>query len=204
MKKYQHYIKSCFTFKHLRTYINIPYIDDYGFLKGTATLKVLLSESECKPLLNHHTIFEWKVTDVRTVDNGFLSICWVRSHRPYQIFINGITKCFAIQYNFVCIYNDSSVEKKWFWNKSVQLAMRLAIRNTNNYDLWVGIWTVSEILSKDHWRFVPYTPIFLIPRMLLLSFWCGACSISTIGESNGKSQLAKYFQNSYALQSYGG
>ena len=30
----------------------------YGFLKGTAELKVLLSESECKPLLNHHTNFE--------------------------------------------------------------------------------------------------------------------------------------------------
>ena len=35
---------------------------------------------------------------------------------------------------------------------------------------------------------------FLIPRTLLLSFWCDACSISVIGESNGKSQLAKYFQ----------
>ena len=39
---------------------------------------------------------------------------------------------------------------------------------------------------------------------MLLSFWCGACSISAIGESNGKSQLAKKFQNSYALASYGG
>ena len=29
------------------------------------------------------------------------------------------------------------------------------------------------------------------------------CSISAIGESNGMSQLAKYFQNSYALESYG-
>ena len=28
--------------------------------------------------------------------------------------------------------------------------------------------------------------------------------MSAIGESNGKSQLAKYFQNSYALESYGG
>ena len=26
-----------------------------------------------------------------------------------------------------------------------------------------------------------------------LSFWCGACSINAIGESYGKSQLAKYF-----------
>ena len=43
-------------------------------------------------------------------------------------------------------------------------------------------------------------PIFLIPRTLLLSFWCNACSISAIGESDGKSQLAKYFQNSYALE----
>ena len=31
-----------------------------------------------------------------------------------------------------------------------------------------------------------------------------ACSISAIGESNGKSQLARYFQNSDALESYGG
>ena len=45
---------------------------------------------------------------------------------------------------------------------------------------------------------------FLIPRTLLMSFWCDACSVSAIGESNGKSQLAKYFQNSYALESYGG
>ena len=51
--------------------------------------------------------------------------------------------------------------------------------------------------TKDHWRFGPYTPIFLIPRTLLLSLWCGTCSISAIGESNGQSQLAKYFQNSY-------
>ena len=58
--------------------------------------------------------------------------------------------------------------------------------------------------AKDHWRFGPYTPIFLIPRTLLLSFWCGACSISAIRESNGKSQLAKYFQNSYSFDSYGG
>ena len=58
--------------------------------------------------------------------------------------------------------------------------------------------------SKDHWRFEPYMPIFLIPRTLHLSFWCGACSISAIVESNGKSQLAKYFPNSYALESYGG
>ena len=58
--------------------------------------------------------------------------------------------------------------------------------------------------DKDHRRFGPYTPIFLIPRTLLLSFWCGACSIRAIDESNGKSQLAKYFQNSYALEIYGG
>ena len=31
-----------------------------------------------------------------------------------------------------------------------------------------------------------------------------SCSINEIGGSNGKSQLAKYFQNSYALESYGG
>ena len=36
---------------------------------------------------------------------------------------------------------------------------------------------------KDHWRFGPYTPIFLIPRTLLLSFWCGACNVSAIGKS---------------------
>ena len=34
--------------------------------------------------------------------------------------------------------------------------------------------------------------------------WASACSISAIGEFNGKSHLAKYFQNSYALESYGG
>ena len=45
------------------------------------------------------------------------------------------------------------------------------------------------------------TPIFLIPRTLLLGFWCGACSISAIGESNGKSRRANYFQNSYTLES---
>ena len=60
------------------------------------------------------------------------------------------------------------------------------------------------LLPKDHWRFGPYTPIFLISRTLLLSVWCDACSISAIGESHGKSQLAKYFQNSYALERYGG
>ena len=47
-------------------------------------------------------------------------------------------------------------------------------------------------------------PNFLIPRTLLFSFWCNACSISAIVESNGKSQVAKYFQNSYALERYGG
>ena len=57
---------------------------------------------------------------------------------------------------------------------------------------------------KDHLRFRPYTPIFLIPRTLLLSFWCDAFSISVICESNGKSQIAKYSQNSYALETYGG
>ena len=58
--------------------------------------------------------------------------------------------------------------------------------------------------SKDHWRFGPYTPIFLILKTLLLSFRCDACSISAICEFYGKSQLAKYFQNSYALERYGG
>ena len=57
---------------------------------------------------------------------------------------------------------------------------------------------------KDHWRFGPYTPIFLIPGTLLLGFYCGARSIGAIGESNGKSQLAKYLQNSYSFESYGG
>ena len=62
-----------------------------------------------------------------------------------------------------------------------------------------------HVLSrKGHWRFRPYTPIFLIPRTLLLSFWCGTCSISPIGEYNGKRQLAKYFKISYALERYGG
>ena len=58
--------------------------------------------------------------------------------------------------------------------------------------------------SKDHRRFGLYTPIFLIPRTLLLGIKCGACSISATGESNGKSQLANYLQNSYAFESYGG
>ena len=71
---------------------------------------------------------------------------------------------------------------------------------TDDTIIYLSKWTVY----KDHWRFGPYTPIFLIPRTLLLSFWCGACSINGIGGSNGKSQLAKYFQNSYALESYGG
>ena len=76
-------------------------------------------------------------------------------------------------------------------------------------DSFIHIWTsfsqksLGYLNSKDHWRFGPYTPIFLIPRTLILSFWCDACSISAIGESNNKSQLAKYFQNSYALERYG-
>ena len=57
--------------------------------------------------------------------------------------------------------------------------------------------TTTTVWAKDHWRFGPSTPIFLIPRTLLLS-------VSAIGESNGKSQLAKYFQISYALERYGG
>ena len=73
------------------------------------------------------------------------------------------------------------------------------------------------LLNLSSWCFVMVERLFLavpqgclrfvivvFPRTLLLSFWCGACSISAIGESNGKSQLAKYFQNSYALESYGG
>ena len=67
---------------------------------------------------------------------------------------------------------------------------------------------VDSVIGESNLKFEriigPYTPIFLIHRTLLLSFKCGACSISAIGESNGKSQLAKYFQNSYALESYGG
>ena len=39
-------------------------------------------------------------------------------------------------------------------------------------------------------------------QTLLLSFWCGAFSISAISESIGKSQQAKYFRNSYPLESY--
>ena len=38
-------------------------------------------------------------------------------------------------------------------------------------------------------------------------FWASVVvhvSISAIGEFNGKRQLAKYFQNFYALESYGG
>ena len=45
---------------------------------------------------------------------------------------------------------------------------------------------------------------FLIPRTQVFNFWCDACSISAIGESNVKSQLAKYFQNSYALRDMAG
>ena len=60
-----------------------------------------------------------------------------------------------------------------------------------------------KVATLDNWRFRLYTPIFLIPRTLLLSFWCGACSISAICESYGKSQLAKYFENSHTLKSYG-
>ena len=55
---------------------------------------------------------------------------------------------------------------------------------------------------KDHWRCGPYMPFFLIPWTLLLSFWCDACSISAIGESNHKSQIANFFQNSYTLERY--
>ena len=40
-------------------------------------------------------------------------------------------------------------------------------------------------------------------RCFELLVWC-MYSISLLGESYGKSQLAKYFQNSYALESYGG
>ena len=62
----------------------------------------------------------------------------------------------------------------------------------------------SIFKDKDHWRFGPYTPIFLIHRTMLLSFCFVTCSISAIGESIGKSQLSEYFQNFYALESYGG
>ena len=46
---------------------------------------------------------------------------------------------------------------------------------------------------------------FLIPRTLHFSFWCDACSISAVGESNGKSQLANpfFFLNSYTLERNG-
>ena len=37
-------------------------------------------------------------------------------------------------------------------------------------------------------------PIVLIPRLLLVSCWCDACSISAIGGSYCKSQLGKCFQ----------
>ena len=59
-------------------------------------------------------------------------------------------------------------------------------------------------LAKDHIRYGPYMPIFLITRTLRLSFWCDACSISAIGRPNCKSQLAKYFQISYALEDMAG
>ena len=32
-----------------------------------------------------------------------------------------------IQFNFVCIYKDSSVENSWFWKKSIQFAMKSGI-----------------------------------------------------------------------------
>ena len=41
-------------------------------------------------------------------------------------------------------------------------------------------------------------------RTTVLSFWCDACSIGAIRASHGKSQLAKYFQNSYTFEKYGG
>ena len=59
---------------------------------------------------------------------------------------------------------------------------------------------MATLETKDHWRYGPYTTIFLIPRTLIFSFWCDACSISAKGESNDKSQLAKYFQNAFALE----
>ena len=40
--------------------------------------------------------------------------------------------------------------------------------------------------------------------MLFLSLRWDAFSISAIGESNGKSQLSKYFQNSFTLERYDG
>ena len=55
--------------------------------------------------------------------------------------------------------------------------------------------------SLTAWALYAY---FLILKTLILSFWCGACSIGAIGESNDKSQLAKYFQISYTLERYGG
>ena len=46
--------------------------------------------------------------------------------------------------------------------------------------------------------------MLLTPITLFFNFWCDACSISAIGESNGKNKLAKYFQNSYTLEGCGG
>ena len=51
------------------------------------------------------------------------------------------------------------------------------------------------------WALYPY---FMTSRTLFLSLWCDAFSINAIGESNGKSQLSKYFQNSFTLKGIAG
>ena len=63
--------------------------------------------------------------------------------------------------------------------------------------------TLAEVIkgSLTVWALYAY---FSDSQNAALSVWCGACSISAIGESNGNSQLAKYFRNSYALERYGG
>ena len=99
----------------------------------------------------------------------------------------------------------------YIYQESCPLALPLSNFSTcqSELKLPVNIWQIvyiymTAISPKDHCWFRPYTPIFLIPRTLLLSFWCDACSINAIGESNGKSQQANYFKNSYAPGRYGG
>ena len=57
--------------------------------------------------------------------------------------------------------------------------------------------------QNNHGQFEQYSilPNCLISRTPFLSFWCVACSISAIGECyNDRSQISKYFQNSYTLE----
>ena len=61
--------------------------------------------------------------------------------------------------NFV--YQDQKQGK----GKIIYQYTGITIQNFN-----LGRYIVGCTVGKDHWRFGPYTPIFLIPRMLLLSF----------------------------------